>query len=150
MPKKSSGQETGLGNRGRLKVLKDTKLFLNKHEWQTLSHLGSIQNLHTSPIPQTSILGFYWRFLQQDSSTYAFVFLQIKFSSLHFGIAAALPNRWHQGRTKWRNPRLGLYDMYPCKALMLCNRVGWENFHSINKNSVLGYPAAFWQPRQSN
>ena len=30
--------------------------------------------------------------------------------------------------------------------LMLCNRVGWENFHSINKNSVLGYPAACWQP----
>ena len=30
--KKKSGQETGLGNRERLKVLNDTKLVLNKHE----------------------------------------------------------------------------------------------------------------------
>ena len=29
---KSPGQETGLGNRGRLKVLKDTKLVLNELE----------------------------------------------------------------------------------------------------------------------
>ena len=29
---KSPGQETGLGNRGRLKVLNDTKLVLNEHE----------------------------------------------------------------------------------------------------------------------
>ena len=30
--KKSPNQETGLGNRGRLKVLNDTKLALNEHE----------------------------------------------------------------------------------------------------------------------
>jgi hypothetical protein len=30
--KKSPGQETGLENRGRLKVLNDTKLALNEHE----------------------------------------------------------------------------------------------------------------------
>ena len=29
--KKSSNQETGLGNRGHLKVLNDTKLVLNEH-----------------------------------------------------------------------------------------------------------------------
>jgi hypothetical protein len=31
--KKNSGQETGLGNRGRLKVLNGTKMVLNEHEW---------------------------------------------------------------------------------------------------------------------
>ena len=30
--KKSQGQETGLGNRGLLKVLNDTKLVLNEHK----------------------------------------------------------------------------------------------------------------------
>ena len=30
--KKSHNQETGLGNRGRLKILNDTQLVLNKHE----------------------------------------------------------------------------------------------------------------------
>ena len=33
--KKSPNQETGLGNRGHLKVLFDTKLVLNEHERQT-------------------------------------------------------------------------------------------------------------------
>ena len=31
--KKSPNQETGLGNRGHMKVLNDTKLVLNEHEW---------------------------------------------------------------------------------------------------------------------
>ena len=31
-----------------------------------------------------------------------------------------------QGRMKWRNPRLALYDT-------LCNREGWKNFHHIRK-----------------
>ena len=30
---KSPNQETGLGNRGHLKVMNDTKLVLNEHEW---------------------------------------------------------------------------------------------------------------------
>ena len=30
--KKSPGQETGLGNRGRLKVVNDTKFVFNEHE----------------------------------------------------------------------------------------------------------------------
>ena len=30
--KKSPGQKTGFGNRGRLKALNDTKLVLNEHE----------------------------------------------------------------------------------------------------------------------
>ena len=47
---------------------------------------------------------------------------------------------FYQGRTKWRNLILALYDM----PLMLCNKVGWENFHSLDKNSVLG------QPKQTN
>ena len=45
--KKSPCQETGLGNRGRLKVLNDTKLVLNEHEWP-LNHLGSIW-YHSKP-----------------------------------------------------------------------------------------------------
>ena len=36
----------------------------------------------------------------------------------------------YQGRTKWRNPRPA--------HLMLCNRVGWENFHYIKKVVFLG------------
>ena len=51
--KKSPNQETGLGNRGRLKVLNDTKLFLNEYELPPLifkDQLGISQNLQTSPI----------------------------------------------------------------------------------------------------
>ena len=49
---KSPNQETGLGNRGRMNALNNTKLILEV----THAHLGIIQNLQTSPIPQTSFL----------------------------------------------------------------------------------------------
>ena len=45
--KKNPNQETGFGNRGRLKVLNGTKLALNEHEWP-LNHLGSIW-YHSEP-----------------------------------------------------------------------------------------------------
>ena len=41
MAKKSPNQETGLGNRGPLEALNDTKLVLNKHDWP-FNQLGSI------------------------------------------------------------------------------------------------------------
>ena len=48
---KSPNQETGLGNRGRLKVLNDTKLVLNGHEWSPYQ-LGSIwDHLEPSDFP---------------------------------------------------------------------------------------------------
>ena len=53
--KKSPNQETGLGNRGRLKVLNDTKLVLNEHE------------LFINPV---SCPGLFCCFLQQDCSNY--------------------------------------------------------------------------------
>ena len=37
---KSPNQETGLGNRGTLEALIDTKLILNEHEW-LFNHTGS-------------------------------------------------------------------------------------------------------------
>ena len=52
MAKKSPGQETDLGNRGRLKVLNDTKLVLNylesKHCPVLKTQFGIIQTLQTS------------------------------------------------------------------------------------------------------
>ena len=62
-------QGTGLGNRRRLKVLNDTKL--RKGSLILIDDkFGIIQNLQTSPIPQTSFLHwtFFDRFLQQDCS----------------------------------------------------------------------------------
>ena len=71
--RKSSNQETVLGNRGFLKVLNDTKLVLSEHEWP-LNHLGSIRyNLKPSDVPyfQNQFLGwdFFWHFQQQDGSS---------------------------------------------------------------------------------
>ena len=47
MEKKRPGQETGLGNRGRLMVLNDTKL-VKMSMSDTLNHLGSIK-YHSEP-----------------------------------------------------------------------------------------------------
>ena len=70
--KKSSGQETGLGNRRRQKDLNDTKRVLNEHEWHPLIKLyqfGIIHKLHMSPILKTSFLPWaFFPFLQQDDS----------------------------------------------------------------------------------
>ena len=50
--RQSPEQEAGLGNRGRLKVLNDTKLVINEHS--------------SSFLPWT----FFYRFLQQTCSNY--------------------------------------------------------------------------------
>ena len=65
--KKSTNQETGMGNRGCQKVLNDTKLALNEHEWPPY-YLGSIwyHSEPSDPIPQASFL--VETFLLQDSS----------------------------------------------------------------------------------
>ena len=56
----SPNQENGLGNRGQLKVLNDTKLILKGYLWGPLKliqdQFGIIQNLQSSPIPQTIFL----------------------------------------------------------------------------------------------
>ena len=46
--KKSTRQETGMRNRGCLKVLNDTKLLLNEHECPLIIYLGSIW-YHSEP-----------------------------------------------------------------------------------------------------
>ena len=70
---KISGQETGLGNRERLKVLNDTKLVLNEHEWPPSSfriNLVSFRTFRHPLLPKlVSWLGLFCRFLQQDGST---------------------------------------------------------------------------------
>ena len=60
--KKSPEQKTGLGNRGRLTVLNDTKLVLNGMSDPLIiqDQFGIIQNLQASPIPQTRFL--LWTF----------------------------------------------------------------------------------------
>ena len=70
---KSPNQETGLGNRGRLKSLNETKLVINEHEWP-LNHLGSIW-YHSVPYSPCQFLGwdFLCHFLQQDCSSFSFV-----------------------------------------------------------------------------
>ena len=69
---KSLNQETGLGNRGHLKVLNNTKLVLN-------DHLGLIWYYSE----QVSWLGFFLRFLQQDgSSNFLFVLLHSQYAYL--------------------------------------------------------------------
>jgi hypothetical protein len=69
--KKSPGQETGLGNRGCLKVLKDTKLVLNKHEWPPSSFKIIMVSFRTFKCPlfpkPVSCPGL---FLQQDGSNF--------------------------------------------------------------------------------
>ena len=54
--KKSPNQETGLGNRGRLKVLNVTKLILKDELELIQDQFGIIQSLQTFPIPQTSFV----------------------------------------------------------------------------------------------
>ena len=68
--KKSPNQEIGLGNRGRLKVLNDTKLILNV----THVHLGPIwchSEITDVPYCPNQFLGwdFFCRFLHQDGSS---------------------------------------------------------------------------------
>ena len=61
--KKSPKQETSLGNRGRLKVLNDTKLVLNEQEWP-INNLGSIcyqSEPSDVPFSWNQVLG--WDFL---------------------------------------------------------------------------------------
>ena len=75
---KSPNQETGLGNRGRLKVLNDTKFVLNKHEEFPYSFRINLVSFKTfrPPIYSTNqFLGwnFFWCFLQQDRSTHVHV-----------------------------------------------------------------------------
>ena len=70
--KKSPNQEIVLENRGRLKVLNDTKLVLNEHEW-LFNLLGSIwYHLESSHVPyfqnQFLALDFFCSFLEQDGS----------------------------------------------------------------------------------
>ena len=83
----------------------------NKHilEWNYLLIYGSFKALFenlggTSILP---VLPYGYAPAESPSSSSWFLLLLI------------------QGRMKWRNPRLALYDMYP----WLCNRVGWKNFH---------------------
>ena len=57
--KKSSNQETGLGNRGHMKRLNNTKLISNDSGGSLMliqDKFGIIQNLQTSPIPTASFL----------------------------------------------------------------------------------------------
>ena len=55
--KKSPNQETGLGNRGCLKVLNDIKFVLNEHESLIIQdQFGIIQSIQSFPIFQTSFL----------------------------------------------------------------------------------------------
>ena len=69
--KKSPGQETGLGNRGRLKVLNDTKLVSMSDLLIIFDQSGIIHNNQTSPIPQTSFLPWtFCHFLKQDSYSF--------------------------------------------------------------------------------
>ena len=70
---KKTEQETGLGNRGRLKVLNDTKLVLNEHEWP-LNHLGSIwymsfKTIKRDPIGYHSDLGQHCLTLNESRMT---------------------------------------------------------------------------------
>ena len=73
---KSPNQETGLGNRGRLKSLNETKLVINEHEWP-LNHLGSIWH-HSEPLEVPSSpnqflgLDFFCHFIQQNGSNSKF------------------------------------------------------------------------------
>ena len=68
-----SNQETGLGNRGYLKVLNDNKLVLNEHEWPTSQIINDWYHSKHSYVPysQKRFLGwdFFCNFLQQDSSS---------------------------------------------------------------------------------
>ena len=79
MAKKSPNQETGLGNRGRLKVLNGTKLVLIDHELP-LDNLESIW-YHSEPLDvpysPNQFLGwdFFCCFLQQDSSISPHIFV---------------------------------------------------------------------------
>ena len=68
--KKSPNQETGLGNKGRLKVLYDTKLVIKMIMSVPLNHLRSIWYHSEVPYSPNHFLGldFFCRFLQQDSS----------------------------------------------------------------------------------
>ena len=64
---KIHNQETGLENRGRLKVLNDTKLILKDYLRGLLQDFGNIQNLISKPV---SWLELFCCFLQQDGSRY--------------------------------------------------------------------------------
>ena len=66
---KSPGQETGLGNRGRLKVLNDTKLILKDQRGHSITHaqLGSIWH-RSEPL---GVPNFPWNFVAASYSKIA-------------------------------------------------------------------------------
>ena len=69
---KSSNQETGLGKRGRLKVLNDTKMIINYSSGNSRlfrTNLVSFRTFRRPLFPKpVSLLELFCRFLQQDSS----------------------------------------------------------------------------------
>ena len=72
--KKSPNQETGLGNRGCLKVLNATTLILNDYGGNSCSFRTNLVSFrtfrrHLFPKP-ISWLGLFCHFLQQDSSSW--------------------------------------------------------------------------------
>ena len=70
---KSPNQETGLGNRGPLEILNDTKLILNGeggHSCSFQTNLVSFRTFRRPLFPKpVSWLGLFCRFLQQDGSS---------------------------------------------------------------------------------
>ena len=71
--KKSPNQETGSGNRGHLKVLKDIKLVLNEHEWHSESFRINLTSFKASrgpifPKPVSWLRLFFRSSLQQTCS----------------------------------------------------------------------------------
>ena len=78
MAKKSPNQETDLGNRGHLKVLNDTKLFLNVHELPLLSlriNLVSFRTFRHPLFPKpVSWLGLFFATSYSKTAALTFVF----------------------------------------------------------------------------
>ena len=69
---KSPNKSTGLGTRGHLKVLKDTKLVLNEHEWHPWSFRINLDHSESLKVPYSpnQFFGrdFFCHFLQQIGS----------------------------------------------------------------------------------
>ena len=81
--KKSPNQETGSGNRGHLKVLKDIKLVLNEHEWHSESFRINLTSFKASrgpifPKPVSWLRLFFRSSLQQTCSNSALSCLGLK------------------------------------------------------------------------